>query len=290
MKSTNGWENNGNGNYYSFSGLPGGMRSDFGTFDDLGKKGIWWSSSELRWGAVIRELNYNNNEVQSIFTEKGSGFSVRCIENKNYSESLHSSSLQPPRSLISEKQYSLPIVRIGYQIWCTENLNINTYRNGDEIPQVQNAADWSKLTSGAWCYYEDQTKTGLAFGKLYNWFAVNDPRGLAPNGYHIPSDDEWTTLTDFLGGENIAAEKIKSTSGWAENRNGTNTSGFQAYPFGGRGYTGTFGFVGEVANFWSSTEYNANNSYCRFLSNTNSMFKPSAHYKRNGFSVRCLKD
>ena len=104
-------------------------------------------------------------------------------------------------------------VTIGTQTWTSKNLNVTKYRNGDAIPQVQDKNAWAKLKTGAWCYYENNTANGTTYGKLYNWFAVNDTRGLAPKGYHIPTDAEWTILTDYLGGDTIAGTKMKSTSG-----------------------------------------------------------------------------
>jgi uncharacterized protein (TIGR02145 family) len=108
-------------------------------------------------------------------------------------------------------------VTIGTQEWMTKNLDVTTFRNGDPIPEVKTDEEWYRASDNklpAWCYYMNDTVNGRLYGKLYNWFAVNDPRGLAPVGYHIPSDAEWTKLTDFLGGESVAGEKMKSTSGW----------------------------------------------------------------------------
>ena len=102
-------------------------------------------------------------------------------------------------------------VRIGDQTWMTENLDITTYRNGDTIPQVQDPKTWSELKTGAWCYYENKTEFGKHYGKLYNWYAVIDPRGLAPQGWHIPSDEEWTKMTTLLGGKFGSSQKIKSS-------------------------------------------------------------------------------
>ena len=85
---------------------------------------------------------------------------------------------------------------IGNQVWTSQNLDVSTYRNGDTIPEVQNPNVWYYLTTGAWCFYNNDPANGPVYGKLYNWYAVNDPRGLAPVGYHIPSDAEWTILTD----------------------------------------------------------------------------------------------
>ena len=131
-------------------------------------------------------------------------------------------------------------VSIGKQVWTTKNLEVETYRNGEAITQQQDATAWSKLSTGAWCYYENNTANGTTYGKLYNWFAVNDSRGLAPKGYHIPSDAEWKILTDYLGGESVAGTKMKSTSGWQNKGNGTNSSGFAELPGGTRMDEGNF--------------------------------------------------
>ena len=108
-------------------------------------------------------------------------------------------------------------VTIGTQVWMTKNLDVATFRNGDPIPQAKTNEEWEKAGENqqpAWCYYDNDPANGAKYGKLYNWYAVNDSRGLAPVGYHIPSDDEWTKLTDFLGGESVAGTKMKSKSGW----------------------------------------------------------------------------
>jgi uncharacterized protein (TIGR02145 family) len=108
-------------------------------------------------------------------------------------------------------------VKIGKQTWMSKNLDVSTFRNGEQIPQAKDAAQWKYADENkisAWCYYEFNESNGKKYGKLYNWYAVSDSRGLAPNGYHIPSDAEWTVLTDFLGGSDIAGKKMKSKDGW----------------------------------------------------------------------------
>jgi len=108
-------------------------------------------------------------------------------------------------------------VTIGKQVWMTKNLDVSTFRNGDPIPEAKTDEAWKAAGENkqpAWCYYDNDPKNGTKYGKLYNWYAVNDPRGLAPAGYHIPTDAEWTVLTDYLGGEDVAGKKMKSTSGW----------------------------------------------------------------------------
>ena len=110
---------------------------------------------------------------------------------------------------------TVPITRgevpIGTQVWMTKNLNVSRCRHGDPIPQVTNATQWAYLTTGVWCYYENNTNYGKICLKLYNWYAVNDTRGLAPQGWHVPSDAEWSTLITYLGGESIAGGKMKDT-------------------------------------------------------------------------------
>jgi len=131
----------------------------------------------------------------------------------------------------------LSSVQIGNQTWTLKNLDVSTYRNGDPIPQVQDNTAWANLSTGAWCYYLNNTANGTIYGKLYNWYAVNDPRGLAPNGYHIPTDAEWTTLTTYLGGSTLAGGKMKEagSSHWlSPNTGATNSSGFKGLPGGFR--------------------------------------------------------
>lgn len=109
-------------------------------------------------------------------------------------------------------------VKIGNQIWMAQNLNVSRFRNGDSIPHAKSAEDWEKAgkeQKPAWCYYNNEPTNESRYGKLYNWYAVNDPRGLAPEGWHIPSDLEWKQLTDYIGGNVMAGKKLKSTKGWA---------------------------------------------------------------------------
>jgi uncharacterized protein (TIGR02145 family) len=179
-------------------------------------------------------------------------------------------------------------VKIGNQVWTTSNLDVSTYRNGDEIPEVSDPKKWSKLTTGAWCHYENKTKNGISYGKLYNWYAINDPRGLAPEGYHIPSDTEWTFLTDYLGTE--PGKKMKSQDGWATGDNGNNKSGFSGLPGGFRFSDGSFHAVRKLSDWWSSTEVNTNNAMDRNLYFNSRSVGRSGNAKNCGFTVRCLKD
>ena len=145
----------------------------------------------------------------------------------------------------------------------------------------------------AWCYYENNSKNGEKYGKLYNWYAVNDARGLAPEGWHIPADKEWSTLINFLGGKDNACQKMKSVKGWDENMigdgNGTNESGFDGLPGGLCLDIGSFIDVGYGGNWWSSTFDDSNIAWGRTLSNEHDATREK-NLKKNGLSVRCLKD
>ena len=184
-------------------------------------------------------------------------------------------------------------VKIGNQIWMSKNLDVSTYRNGEQIPQAKDAAQWKYASTNkipAWCYYEFNERNGKAYGKLYNWFAVSDSRGLAPNGYHIPSDAEWTILTDFLGGSDIAGKKMKSKDGWSDNGNGDNSSGFNGLPGGFCYINGDFSSVAEDGDFWSSSEYDTYDAWGRNLYYNRSRVVRGSSGKYGGLSVRCLRD
>ena len=187
-------------------------------------------------------------------------------------------------------------VVIGTQQWMKENLDVSTYRNGDIIPQVTDATKWGGLTTGAWCYYNNDSLNGAIYGKLYNWYAVNDPRGLALQGWHIPTDAEWTTLSTFLGGDAAAGGKMKTTgtTRWTSpNASATNESGFTALPGGFRNDFGTFNSVGYFGYWWSATEAsNSEHAWYRALGNYNGTLDRTNLYgnKRYGFSIRCIRD
>lgn len=188
-------------------------------------------------------------------------------------------------------------VRIGDQIWMAENLNVDKFRNGDPIPEAKTDEEWikaGKKGKPAWCYYKKKVVNGYRYGKLYNWYAVNDPRGLAPVGWKIPSDEDWTKLTDFLGGESEAGRKMKFTDFWVNiddgSADGTNESGFSGLPGGNRCNYGTFYYNGYSGYWWSSTKTNTNNAWFRYLYFNDGIVGRVSYNKGFGFSVRCLSD
>jgi uncharacterized protein (TIGR02145 family) len=205
----------------------------------------------------------------------------------------------------------LPNVTIGTQIWSSTNLDVTTYRDGTPIPQVTDPSQWGNLTTGAWCYYNNDPANGAIYGKLYNWYAVagihdTDPNTpnkiLAPTGWHIPSDSEWSTLINYLdpnanGGSttpNIAGGAIKEsgTIHWASpNAGATNSSGFSGLPGGYRTASGG-GFIDITyrSNWWSSTEFDSSIAWRRNVDYDFANVGRSNIYMTFGFSVRCIKN
>jgi uncharacterized protein (TIGR02145 family) len=202
---------------------------------------------------------------------------------------LNKANDQPAPIASSESDY--PQVKIGDQIWMTTNLEVTTFRNDDSIPQAKTAEEWRKAGEKhqpAWCYCDMNPFSGTKYGKLYNGYAVNDPRGLAPKGWHIPSDGEWRQLIDFLGEESAVA-KLKSKEGWSDNKNGTNESGFAALPGGFYDGVQEISGIGDGGEWWSSTDTLSNRAFDR---NIWDFPKVQRGYpgKNQGLSVRCIRD
>lgn len=184
-------------------------------------------------------------------------------------------------------------IQIAQQIWMVSNLDVDKFRNGDPIPQVKSKKQWRKAgESGqpAWCYYGMDPGMGAKYGKLYNWHAVNDQRGLAPDGWHIPSQEEWELLVQSLGGKGTAGYTMKSDKDWLSNGNGTNSSGFNGLPAGLRNADGFFGFYGEYAKWWTSTNGDTRNAWCHYLCHGSKLAVKYYISKSYGLSVRCVKD
>ena len=191
-----------------------------------------------------------------------------------------------------------PVIRIGTQYWMGGNLRVNHYRNGDAIPVVIPDAQWKVLTSGAYCVYDNDTANARIYGNLYNWHALNDPRGICPAGWHIPSDGEWAVLGSVLGGNSMAGGKLKTPgtieagSGlwYAPNTGATNSSNFSGIPAGMRINYGNYYSIGNVAMFWATTDTAAVNAWTYVLDANNEKLGRTYNFKTNGFSVRCLRD
>ena len=223
-----------------------------------------------------------------------------------------------PTSVTDQDGNTYDYLTYGDQVWTVKNAEMVTYRDGTEIPQVTDATVWANLTTGAWCYYNnDPTKP-----RLYNWYAVmgihdTDPntpnKEFAPEGWHVPTDAEWTELENYLIAngynydgsttENKIAKAMASTTGWNTNavadgfpptqQDLNNSSGFNAFPVGLRS-SGSFYYEGLVSIFWSSTMFDGTYAWSRYLSNMSRLLKRqiSVTYsaKKGGFSVRFVRD
>ena len=180
-------------------------------------------------------------------------------------------------------------VKIGEQCWFAENLRAENYKNGDFISANLDNSEWTSTTSGATVFYGDDVSSLQAYGRLYNWHAVDDSRGLCPNAWRIPSDGDWTVLTNFLGGSATAGAQMKTTYGWNGNGDGANSSGFSGLPGGSRASNGNFYLVGSSGYWWSATPYGSSAWY-RIVSYNDDSVNRNFAYHRNGYSVRCVRD
>jgi uncharacterized protein (TIGR02145 family) len=192
-------------------------------------------------------------------------------------------------------------VTIGNQVWMTENLNVEKFRNGDVIREVITKEEWRIMGEGkrpSWTYYQSNLKNGEKYGKLYNWYAVNDSRGICPEGYKIPSESDWASLSNYLGGNDVAGRKMKSTTDWKKwpykgypDGNGTNESGFSGFPGGIISeYGGVGGEVGYFSAWWSSTEINDYDAFGIYLKTYSDELVEVDSSKNKGMYCRCIKE
>ena len=221
------------------------------------------------------------SEIDSVYYEDNSNVTLTDIDGNTYNT-----------------------VQIGTQVWMAEDLKVTHYPNGDAIPNVTDNADWGNLeddnTADAYCFYNNDNTTD--YGALYtyaaaigdNWVRDNvENQGVCPDGWHLPTDAEWTTLTDYLGGQIVAGGKMKEigTTHWSSpNEGADNSSGFSALPSGNRTSNGNFYHLGDSNYWWSATEDNSNNAYSRKPRYNNAEVIRGIVYKSCGFSVRCVRD
>jgi uncharacterized protein (TIGR02145 family) len=267
-------------------------------------------------------MSFKGNHLTESFFTKSLGMSVRCIKKG-------SSFSKTKGSFIDSREDNVyKTIVIGTQTWMAENLNESTFRNGDEIPEAKSNEEWVKAGKEgkpAWCYYENDPKNGAKYGKLYNWYAVNDPRSLASEGWHIPNDTEWTIIENCLGVD--AGMRMKNTIGWQDSEeklpcnnckswnseyqiktvcnvckdtgingakmhsgNGTNTSGFSGLPGGFRNSYGSFSDISNFGIWWSSTEFDRTSATYRNLYYNLGFLGNGNFFKEYSFSIRCVKD
>ncbi|NMB52035.1 MAG: hypothetical protein GX999_06895 [Bacteroidales bacterium] len=185
-------------------------------------------------------------------------------------------------------------VTIGSQVWMSENLKTTKLNDGTDIPSVTSNTEWAELSTPGYCYYDNSWSNALIYGALYNWHTVNTGK-LCPTGWHVPTDEEWTTLITYLGGDTLVGGKLKETGTafWlSPNRGATNETGFSARAGGNRHKWGDFVHVKECAVFWSSTEHTWAWDYAIFmgLHSITSNFTKNDAGKSTGMSIRCIHD
>jgi len=187
-------------------------------------------------------------------------------------------------------------IKYGMQEWTASNLNTTKFRNGDVIMQAKTNEEWIKAGADekpAWCYFKNDPVNGGKYGVLYNWYAINDKRGLAPDGWRIAINNDWMTLVKNLLGVDFAGPKLKSITGW-KTRNGFNKIGFSALPGGLRAENGDFNFIGKVAQWWSNSEpvevTKSNLIFSVKLNDNTTEVSYVKMKKENGLSVRCVRD
>lgn len=251
-------------------------------------------SSDISFNKENSEL-YLNRIALLLEKISENGYSNLTVKEKKLLDHYHNLSERQKKDLeYHEKTKIVDNIRpsdivIGNQTWMNKNYMSDKFSNGEQIPHAISIEDWEEAEfnkTPCWCYYYFRYDYGNKYGILYNWYAVNDKRGLAPSGYHIPSKEEWEELIEYLGGEDIAGRKLKSETGWIS---GSNFSGFNALP-GGYCDIDDHYHEGEIGCWWSSTQFNSNEAYFLQLEDESHeallFFEP--FYK--GFSVRCIKD
>ncbi len=259
--------------------------------------------TKLKWYATETEtIPLAPSEVLTIQTY----YVSQTLRGTESSRTAVAVTIAPATSAIVVTNFvSLPSVDIGLQTWTVKNLDVATYSDGTIIPQVTDPTQWANLTTGAWCYYNNSPSNGVVYGKLYNWYAVagiyNEAsktdltlrKKLAPTGYHVPSDVEWTKLINYLGGLSVAGGKMKETSSthWnSPNTSATNSSGLTCLPGGYRSFTGAFVSIGYFSHWWSTSEFGTTGAFGRNLYYNNSTAGRDFNDKPSGFSVRCIRD
>ena len=238
--------------------------------------------------------NYTITGTQEMLSVPYAMYAAKSSNDSAQTAAITALQTQIPATLNYTNGTATPVLTICCQSWMTKNLDVATYRNGDPIPKVTDNAAWAALTTGAYCYYNNDSATYAAiYGKLYNWYAVNDPRGLAPEGWHVPTDFEWTTLENCLGGAAVAGGAMKETGTihWTTpNTEAKNISGWAGLPGGLREFEGSFFNVGSHGNWWSSTEFDAYGARYRYLIYSSGAINRDVFFKQTGRSVRCLRD
>ena len=289
--------------------------------------GAWWSSSDTTVDQAWSRIFYSYNDVVSReHNLAANGYSVRCLRDDEravmylieggevigeYATSTVDSiifynpssldttitdtisSIQNGEGVIDIDGNTYQSVIIGEQEWMSENLRTTKYSDGNVIPNVTGNTEWYNLSTGAWCHYFNNSQHDTIYGKLYNWYAVETEK-LCPIGWHVPTDAEWTLLTDYLtanGHTEVEGKALKATSGWNNDGNGKDAFEWLGLPGGARDNYGVFYSIGYGGNWWSSSLENiSNGAWSLYLAHNSDEVHRFGNYKVYGYSVRCLRD
>lgn len=276
----------------------GGYISDDGGAEIV-EKGVCWSTSpnpitsdnmimdtDVGLGSfTIKIPNLNANTTYYVRAWAYNGFGI------GYGDEIIITTLETVTD-INSNVYNT--VKIGNQIWTLENLEATHYNDGTSIANVTSDGTWVNLTTPGYCWYDNNINNKEKYGALYNYYVMDNSLNVCPEGWHVPSESEWIVLSDYLGGESIAGGKLKEegTVNWAEpNTGATNESGFTALPAGARiMFTGVFNGINESCGWWSSTPNTTDQAWRSGLGYNTTTFGIGSNYKKNGHSIRCLKD
>lgn len=285
-------------NITSISATVGGAVTSDGNAS-VSERGIYWGSqanpvstgTKLPIGSGTGSFSAQLTDLISSTTYYYVAYAINSVGEARGSELIFTTAYQGQPGTVTDIEGNIyNTVIIGSQEWMAENLRTGKYNNGNVIPKITDNNTWVNLSGSGYCWYNnDSTTYALTYGALYNWYTI-ETGNLCPTGWHVPSDAEWSTMVDFAGGASIAGGKLKATSGWSNNGNGTDDYGYTAMPGGYRNYDGTFGYITNFGMWWSATENNNNNAWLRSMYYNNNSVGRNQNAKRYGFSVRCIKN
>ncbi|CAN5323067.1 hypothetical protein BH11BAC5_BH11BAC5_12060 [soil metagenome] len=248
-------------------------------------RGVCWSTSSAP--TINNSMTNNGAGTGSFVSELSSLINNTKYYLRSYSTNTTGTAYGNELNFTT----AIPGDKIDTTAWMLHNLDVVTYANGDIIPEIKDQAVWNTLTTGAWCYYNNDSTNNSSYGKLYNWYAVNDQRGLAPTGWHIASKDDWSAMVNSLGGDPEAGGKLKSLNLWlSPNTGATNITGFNGTPAGYRSEFGYFAFMGANTIWWTSKEHDATTAVERSLGYDYKDCYMFYYDKHCGMSVRCIRN
>ena len=273
----------------------GTITSDGG--ETITARGVCWSTGQT---PTISDNKTNDGTGTGSFTSnitgltEGTTYYVRAYATNSagtgYGSAMSFTTQQGNGEAVTDIDGNVyQTVTIGTQVWMAENLKVIHYRNGDAIPNVTDSTEWSNLTTGAYCNYDNDANNATTYGRLYNWYAVNDSRNIAPTGWRVPTEDEWTILSVYLGGRTVAGGKLKETgtTHWiSPNTGATNETGFTALP-GGIRVSSTCIAIGIYGYWWS---FHTLMPVHRIMTYDSDNFDDQVCSKWCGISVRCLRN